>query len=53
MIATTKRDTPVQVIRVALGVGSAALLIKTGMDYLQAIDDQLPKTEKPTVSIRP
>jgi len=48
--ATTKREAPVQVVRVALAVGSAALLVKTGMDYLQAIDEQLPKAEKPSSS---
>jgi hypothetical protein len=39
--ATTNRDTAVQVARIGLALGSSVLLAKTGISYLQAIDDQV------------
>lgn len=47
--ATTKKETSVQVVRVALAVGSAVLLVTTGMEYLKAIDGQVSNRQKPSL----
>lgn len=39
--ATASRDTAVQTARVGLAIGSSVFLVKTGMDYLNAIDSQV------------
>ncbi|XP_021962146.1 uncharacterized protein LOC110857840 isoform X2 [Folsomia candida] len=45
--ATTNKDTTVQVARVGLALGSSILLAKTGISYLQAIDDQTRESSPP------
>lgn len=46
-VATTNKDTTVQVARVGLALGSSILLAKTGISYLQAIDDQTRESSPP------
>ncbi|CAL8102104.1 unnamed protein product [Orchesella dallaii] len=41
--ATTSRDSTIQTARVALAVGSSVLLVKTGMEYLNAVDSQITR----------
>jgi len=46
-LATTNKETAIQVARISLAIGSSLLLVKTGVDYLHAIDKQVVNQSKP------